>query len=643
MSALGAIFSFNGEPMDPGDLERMAQALAVGGPDGKGRHRDRTWGMVFSSRRFTPEDLYEQQPLRDEGGRYWVLADARIDNRDDLLAELSIAASAAARLPDSRLILLAYQRWGEDCPRKLIGDFAFVIWDNLERRLFAACDPMARRTLLYHRAASRLVVATSYKGLHALPYVPRNLDHPQLARFLALHPMVPGSTIYEGIGRLPPAHSLTTDGSGWTVRRYWSLDPDAEIRLARDEDYREAFLELYGKVIRSHLRARGPVGIFMSGGLDSASVGAMAARELRNGGKSLTAFTLVHQRTFDPGVDPASINPEYAYVEAIRRMHPNVDVVYVTGKQDRLMDGFEESFERIGAPPNSISHDRRARALYRQVQARGIQVVLNGNQGNRTISYNGVDFLPRAFLGGQWINVYDGIRALKPLFRDSGTQLLWRLVLRPLSPEWLVQAAHILRHPTGQQSFGLNGDYLRQIGRTAPPRGSARSRWRQVFNPRLRCSEDFVGGLVHNAMDEWVSRRAELGIEERDPTADRRIVEFCLALPMEQFLRTGMNRFLIRHAMEGMLPDEVRWRKYFLPREADYGERVSEAAAGLAAELARLENHRDRLELLDFDQLRALLESPGGQQAKTNYRPFRQAMRAVQMGRFIHWAEGLND
>lgn len=638
MSAFGAIFGFSGDALAPGDLERMALALATGGPDGKGHHRDKTWGMVFRLRRFTPEDLYEQQPLRHESGRYWLLADARIDNRDELLAEFSIAPSAAAKLPDSRLILLAYLRWGEDCPRKLIGDFAFVIWDDLERRLFAACDPMARRTLLYHRTASRLVIATSYKGLHALPHVPRDIDYARLADFLVMRPMEPGSTVYQGIGRLPPAHSLSTDGRHWSIRRYWSVDPGHEIRLPDDGAYREAFLDLYGRVIQSHLRARGPLGIFMSGGLDSSSIGAMAARKLGERGQSLTAFTLVHRRSFDPGVQPERINPEYAYVEAIRRRHPNIDVVYVTGKQDRLLDGFEEAFDMIGAPPHSISHDRRIRALYREVRTRNIQVVLNGYQGNRTISYNGTDFLPHAFLTGQWRRVYDGIQALRPLMRASAARLFLRLVVRPLMPAGL-----LVRPPAWAQLRGLNENFRHRIGNPVLPTASSAPDWQRVLNPRLRHKIDFIGGLAHNAMDEWIGSRAELGIEERDPTGDRRIVEFCLALPMHQFLRRGANRFLIRHAMEGLLPDEVRWREYFLPREADYGEHVQEAMADLRDELAGLERRSDQPELLDTWQIRALLDVPDRQQAESVYLPFRRAMRAVQVGRFIRWAEGAND
>lgn len=634
MSNLGAIFNFDGRPLDPADLERMAAALAVAGPHGRGQQRGKTWGMTFHLRRFTPEDRYEQQPLKDASGRYWVLADARLDNRDDLLREFAIPPAEAARLPDSRLILLAFQRWGEDCPVRLIGDFAFAIWDSLEGRLFAACDPLARLTLLYHRTPSGLVVSTAYKGLHALPGVPRELDRDRLADFLTMQPMPPGSTIYRGIERLPPAHSLSTDGRDWRLRRYWRLDPDAEIRLPNDEAYREAFLELYGKVIRAHLRAAGPVGVYMSGGLDSSSVGAMAARELRDRGETLTAFTMVHKRSFDPGVEAARIDPEYAYVEALRRLHPNLDVVYVTGKETRFLDGFEDGFEMTGVPPNSLSHVRRIRAFQPEIQARGISVILNGYKGNRTISYTGAGFLPRALLTGRWRALIDGVQALRPLSRSSAARVLLKYALHPLLPIEFPS-----RQPAWARSFGLN-EALRREPRNQP---SAWSEWRKVLNPRLRYGEAFLFDLIHNAMDEWVGLRAETGIEDRDPTGDRRIVEFCTALPMHQFLRKGQNRFLIRHAMAGIVPDEIRQRAYFGPREADFGERADEVLDELAAELAGLESHPDRWGLLDYDQLRFLLELPAEVRARHSHKPFRRLMRGVQVGRFIRWAEGAND
>lgn len=634
MSSLAALFNFDGRPLDPADLARMAGALAPAGPHGQRQQRGQTWGMSFHLRRFTPEDRYEQQPLPGEQGRYWVLADARLDNRDELLRQFAIPPAEAAHTPDSRLILRAFQHWGESCPIHLIGDFAFLVWDSLARRLFAACDPMGRLTLLYHRTPNRLLVSTAYKGLHALPEVPRQLDQQRLADFLVTRPMPPGSTIYQGIERLPPAHCLSTDGKDWRQWRYWRLDPEAEIHLPNDDAYREAFLELYDRVIRAQLRAAGPVGVYMSGGLDSSSVGAMAARALRERGEKLTAFTMVHKRGFDPGVDTARIDPEYTYVEALRGMHANLDVVYVTGKDTGLLDGWEETFELIGVPANSLSNTRRIRAFQPEIETRGIAVMLNGNRGNRSISYTGADFLPRAFLSGQWLKVYHGVQALRPLSGSSLARSFLKHVLRPLLPvemdSW--------QQSDGGRLSGLSTAF--RSGNALEFKTSAD--WRKLMNPRLRYGETFLFDLIHNAMDEWVGLRAEIGIEDRDPTGDRRIVEFCTALPMHQFLRKGHNRYLIRHAMAGIVPDTIRQRAHFGPREADFGERVDEAMSEVASQLTQLESHPYLLDILDFAQLRALLELPTKERRKHSHKAFRRLLRGIQMGRFIHWAEGMN-
>jgi len=251
MSVFGLVCQLDGRPVLREDLERMARALALPEDHGGGQRLHGPCGMVHHRNPFTPEDRHDRQPYTDPGGRYWLLADVRLDNREALLKTFAIPATEADTTPDGRLVLLAFEKWGRDCPHHLLGDYAFAVWDSLEKSLFCACDPMGLRTLLYYRQDDFLAVATLSHGLHALPRIPRALARAGLIDYLALRPLELGKTLFEGIERVPAGYTLTASAGRHERARFWSLDGLKTIRLANVEAYREAFLDLFGQAVRT--------------------------------------------------------------------------------------------------------------------------------------------------------------------------------------------------------------------------------------------------------------------------------------------------------------------------------------------------------------------------------------------------------
>jgi asparagine synthase (glutamine-hydrolysing) len=216
MSGIGAIFNLDGAPVARDHLERMANALRMHGPDGRAVAARGPIGLVHTLHRFTPEDAFERQPVTGGGGRYLMVMDGRIDNRDDLAAALALGpAPRLARLPDSALFMRAVEAWGEEgCLNRIVGEFAIALWDHREQRLLCARDHLGLRPLHYHRTERCLAVASMPKGLHALPWVPRELNEQKLADYLVVNFCDGASSYFRDVRRLLMAHVMTASRGG---------------------------------------------------------------------------------------------------------------------------------------------------------------------------------------------------------------------------------------------------------------------------------------------------------------------------------------------------------------------------------------------------------------------------------------------
>src|SRR6185312_7298255 len=208
MSAILGILRFDGARASARDLERMGNALAPRGPDARRFLVQGSVGLGHCLLRVNHEDMFERQPLRDVEADLTLVADCRIDNREELAADLQIPAQQLRDMPDSALLLRAYRQWGEACAERLLGDFAFALWDGRARKLVLARDHMGQRTILYHRGKDFFAFASSFKGLMALPDVPQRLSMERVAAGLigaARLNHVPGATAFDGIEGLPGA------------------------------------------------------------------------------------------------------------------------------------------------------------------------------------------------------------------------------------------------------------------------------------------------------------------------------------------------------------------------------------------------------------------------------------------------------
>ncbi|HYW14867.1 MAG TPA: hypothetical protein VE891_01755, partial [Allosphingosinicella sp.] len=231
MSAIAGLWFTDGRPASAA-LDRMLAALQPYGPDSAGRWTRDEIALGHRAMHLFPGDEANRQPLTGGGGRFVMVADARLDDREGLAESLGRAASLTPSTSDPELLLRAFERWGEDCLDRIYGDYALAVWDGDRRRLLLARDGMGGRPLCYFRGPDLFAFASMPRGLHALPEIPYEADEDLLARALDLVPPDPHSTCFRNVLRVAMGECVVVTADGVSRRRHWDPAPEP-LRLAR--------------------------------------------------------------------------------------------------------------------------------------------------------------------------------------------------------------------------------------------------------------------------------------------------------------------------------------------------------------------------------------------------------------------------
>ncbi len=554
MSAVAAVMRLRPDGTPAPSAEPMVASMARRAPDGT-----RTWSggpasLGHAALHVTPHALGEQLPLAAAEGNLAITADARIDNRSELLRELRLPDAVG----DGRLILAAYERWGESCPERLLGDFAFAIWDARHRSLFCATDRFAVRPLHWYRSGEVAAVATEIKALLALDAVPRRLNATRLADVLTFQFEDVRATAYEDIERLPAAHALTLDANGARLRRYWSLRPERAWTGATDAEYEEAFRETFFEAVRCRMRAPEPVAALLSGGIDSSSI-VSVARRLRCDAvppaPPLHTFSALYPTT--PRAD------EREYIDAVIALGDLVPHFFEPEAMGAL-DDWEGAAWR-GDEPELHSAVPFARAAYPPIAAAGARCVLDGLGGDLAIPL-GAERLTDLTRRGHWLTLAHEVRELGSADYADPRSLLHQFVIGPFVPVPLRRLRAGVRdrragHPAWARSVPLDPEFTRQARLGERYTALNRGRERPPFNPRRAHLLYFTAGLLPLALAGLDRLSAGFGLEARYPFLDSRVVELCMAMPTDQKLRDGYGRDVVRRALVDVLPPKVRWRK----------------------------------------------------------------------------------
>jgi asparagine synthase (glutamine-hydrolysing) len=553
MSGIAGIYYLDGRPVERMDVQRMVDSIAHRGPDGSGVWTDGSVGLGHRMLWTTPESLHEKLPLTNKTGDLTITADARIDNRDELIPTLNFNGRPCETIADSELILAAYEKWGDKCPEKLLGDFSFAIWDKRKQTVFCARDHIGVKPFYYYHSNNVFVFASEIKALLSLPEVPRRLNELMVAYYLISTFEDKTITFYKDILRLSPAHTMKMDHKEIGLNQYWSLDPSRELKLGSNDEYAEAFREIFKETVRCRLRSAFPVGSMLSGGLDSSSIVCMA-RDLysKNGGGRLHTFSAI----FDD-VPECDERPFINKVIAQGDFEPH----YVPADRLSPLTDLERMFWHIDEallPPNLFMYW----SLYHAAKEAGVRIILDGDDGDTTVSH-GIAFLPELARSACWITLFSEIKQLSEHSNKSFWRTLWRDAIKPLAPETIRSIWRNLpswTKPARTASGIINADFAGRIGLQNQIQALQTSISKPISTERQDHWGRLSSGLIPVILEIVNKAASAFCLEPGYPFFDKRLVEFCLSLPPQQKLNQGWTRSVLRRAMTGILPPEIQWR-----------------------------------------------------------------------------------
>jgi asparagine synthase (glutamine-hydrolysing) len=561
MSAIAGIYQLNGEPISPehsiGIMKVLEQFPAN---DIQTLQMDNIF-LGCHAQWITPESVGEKLPYYDHDRKLAITADAIIDNREDLFERLQIEKTKQKSMSDSELILLSYNKWEDECPKYLIGDFAFMIWDERKQKLFGARDFSGTRTLYYFKDKKRFSFCTTMKPLLTLPYVNNKLDEQWLAEFLAIPGMNDSVdtfiTVYNNIQQVPPSHSICVGEGEVRLTRYYVINTNARLILDSNYEYEEAFKEVFQKAVTSRLRTHHNVGAHLSGGLDSGSVVSFAANSLRNENKSLKTFSYVPANDFTDWTPKNVIADERPFIKSTVEFVGNVNDQYLDFEGLNPLSEITDWQEIMEMPYKFFANSIWIKGIFEKAHEEGIGILLNGGRGNLSISWgSAMNFYAILLKKLKWFQLYTELNQYSKNIGGNRFRLL--PVIGKIAFPFVnhFSNANIDHHfPIYiNENLAKRTNVFEKLKNHGIDVSSAYEK--NIYAARRNHFNELYTWNATNTLGTKLSLRYSLW--KRDPTNDLRVINFCLSLPEDQFVQSGLDRALIRRATVKMLPDSVR-------------------------------------------------------------------------------------
>ncbi|AFY53067.1 asparagine synthase, glutamine-hydrolyzing [Rivularia sp. PCC 7116] len=609
MSGIVGVHYLDGRPVNGEDLSKMVDILAHRGPDGADTWIGQSVGLGHRMLWTTRESLIETLPLVKQDGNLVITSDARIDNREELIAALQINNRPSDKIGDSELILAAYGKWGEQCLEHLLGDFAFAIWDKGKQQLFCARDHIGIKPFYYCRNSDTFVFASEIKAIHTLPNIERKVNETRIAEYLLIVFEDKTTTFYQDIFRLPPGHCMTVSKEDIKIRCYWELNPQKELRLGSDEEYAEAFREIFTEAVRCRLRSAFPIGSTLSGGLDSSAITCLA-RNLLDKNQPLHTFSVIF--------DEMSQCDERPFINEVLAQG-NFTPHYLNGDKltplediNRMMWYHDEPFYFA----NSYLYWNTCPIAKNE----GIRILLDGFDGDTSVSH-GLGYFDELANQGRWFKLIKELKHREKYTEQSLwsslSPYLWVHALKPSHRKFIYRVrrklAKLNKFRKGKSNTQantnqiINDKFVERITLKEHLQSLEEKRYKPQPRERDCHYQSLNWGLIPFFLEVIDKSAAAASIEANHPLFDKRLVEFCLSLPPEQKIHQGWTRMILRRGMENILPKKVQWRT----DKNNFEPAVIHALLDLNRELVEkviLHNSEDVEDYVDMEAVRKIFQ-----------------------------------
>ena len=550
MSGIAGIFYRDKRPVNLPELEIVGKALAQRGPDGITYYCQNSIGLIQCMLHDTPQSLLETLPHKSRSGLV-ITFHGRIDNRSELMEKTELKCHLSMTT-DSDLVVAAYDKWGNTCAEHLLGDYAFAIWDENNEKLFCARDHMGVKPFYYYLSDKVFVFASEAKGCLAFNEVPKRLNEERISDFLTNVVIEKETTFYNEIFHLPPAHILEVYKNKNRLYRYYDLVPQKHL-CKNSSDLEEQFREIFTDAVRCRIRSAFPVGAYLSGGLDSAAIVCTTAAVLKN---ELPAGIQTFSGIFDTvtSCDERQFFNSVLERYNIRHHFLHADLLHPGQAFDQLIN--------IADEPPSSAHFFMKWNISCKAELAGMRIMLDGHDGDSAVSY-GLGLFRELALQGNILGLIDEYKKFAP---SSSNLRILRKIFRLY--------CNLIRERI--PLFSFYSEEKRRINRTLRV---LNHEFVSKTNIRERLSLYFENQPIEGLSEQEYHRRSilqplqpyMLGFLERIgthfsmiiqfPYFDKRIIEFCLALPCNEKFSQGYNRSIVRRSLKNYLPESISERK----------------------------------------------------------------------------------
>jgi asparagine synthase (glutamine-hydrolysing) len=539
----------------PGAVERMVRTLNHRGPDEEGSVT--VPGVALAMRRLAIVDVSGgQQPFANEDGTIHMVANGEIYNFESVKAELISKGHRFRSRADVEVIVHAYEEWGAGFVKRIRGMFALAVWDSRTRTLLAARDRAGEKPLYYTTTSEGLLLASEIKALLARPEVRRDLDLEALDQFLTYEYVIAPRTIFSSIRKLPAGHYLLYRNNEVSTHRYWDA-ADVRLREWTDGDAGEALRDTLQRAVRSQMMADVPVGVFLSGGVDSSAIAVLMQKE--------TAGQRV--RSFSMGFDDGSYN-ELPYAREIAALSGTEHIEGtvtpdVGGLFDRLVVHLDEPFADVSLFPTF---------LVSQLAREHVKVVLSGDGGDEL--FGGYDAYEAQALAARWAGLTPAaaVRAVDtvldivpPTAKKKGLVNKTRRFVSGLAGapadieqyRWMtfLSAAAKRRLYTARFRDGLvHADVYRPVRDALRRAGGDDLLNRQLY-------ADLCVYLADDILVKVDRMSMATSLETRAPFLDTEVMELAFSMPGHLKIRDGQRKFVLKRALQGQVPQRILDRK----------------------------------------------------------------------------------
>jgi asparagine synthase (glutamine-hydrolysing) len=569
MCGIAGIYSFKGNAK-PEHIKRMADSLRHRGPDDEGflsvnselreaypltgseskvqgpriEGFDKPVNLLLGHRRLSIIDLSAagHQPMCNEDGSLWIIYNGEIYNYLELREELKPLGHQLKSQTDTEVVLHAYEEWGTDCLNRFNGMWAFCIWDSKKKRIFCARDRTGVKPFYYTFNGQRFVFASEIKALLALDDIAPKPNEQILADYLFSGLLDhTEETFFKDIYQLKPGEYLLIEDYKLTIKSYWDIEPK-EVHFSRDEDYAQRFRELFEDSIRLRLRSDVPIGTCLSGGLDSSSIVCLANQLMFDGQTVDPKLIGEKQKTFSSCFEDHAYD-EREYIELVLGQ-TSAEKNYVFPKGEHLHQDLSKLVWYQDEPFGSTSIYAQWEVM-KLAKERGVTVLLDGQGGDE-------------LLGG---------------YPPAFYHLLYGMVRHGRFGRFLKEVRGFRKYHARMSETILShwstSRFLKWMGRRVEwAEESFERKFSRNFSRPSKFENDLDNYLYHCLRSTTLPRllhyedrnSTAFSIEARLPFLDFRLVEYIFNLPPEQKIKEGVTKVVLRNAMKGILPEEVRNR-----------------------------------------------------------------------------------